>query len=66
MRETEVLEAPKIKCEGCAETITGVVQSLAGVHDVTVDTRRKEVAVTFDSDVTNVDAIRSQIRLAGF
>lgn len=39
MRETEVLEVPKIKCEGCAETITAVVKSLAGVHDVTAGFR---------------------------
>ena len=66
MAETRTLEAPKIKCEGCAETITMVVNALAGIHDVKVDVGRKEVTVTFDPGATTLDAIRSQIRLAGF
>lgn len=66
MAETRVLEVPGIKCEGCAETVTTVVRSLAGVHDVAVDVGRKEVTVTFDPAATNVDTVRSQIRLAGF
>jgi len=66
MPETQVLEVPGIKCEGCAETITAVVKSLTGVHDVAVDAVRKEVTVTFDSGFTSLDAIQSQIRLAGF
>lgn len=66
MTETRMLEVPRIKCEGCAETITTVVKSLAGVADVRVDVGRKEVTVTFDPSATTLDAIRSQIRLAGF
>lgn len=66
MAETRTLEVPKIKCEGCAETITTVVKALAGVHDVKVDVGEKEVTVSFDPGATTLDAIQSQIRLAGF
>lgn len=66
MAETKMLAVPGIKCEGCAETITTVVKALAGIHDVRVDVGRKEVTVTFDPGATTLDAIQSQIRLAGF
>lgn len=66
MAETRTLEVPKIKCEGCAETITTVVKALAGIHDVKVDVGEKEVTVSFDPGATTLDAIQSQIRLAGF
>jgi copper chaperone CopZ len=67
MARTEIMmEVQKIKCEGCAETITGVLRTVKGVHDVRVDVGRKRVTVTFDPAATDLDALWSQIRLAGF
>lgn len=66
MRETREIRVPTIKCAGCAETITAVVKAMAGVHEVAVDVPGKTVTVTFDPGATSPDAIRSQIRLAGF
>lgn len=66
MVETKVLDVPLIRCGGCAESISTVVRSLPGVADVAVDIARKRVAVTFDPGSTSLDAIRAQIRLAGF
>lgn len=63
---TTILTAPKIKCEGCAETITQALTPLQGVENVQVDIGRKKVTVAYQQDVISVGQIKTKLEEAGF
>lgn len=60
------LNAPAIRCDGCAASIKRSLGTLAGVKNVDVDVRRKAVVVAFDDEVTGSPQIRERLSLAGF
>jgi copper chaperone CopZ len=64
--KTVQFKVPTIKCEGCVETIRGVLSRRAGVDHVQGDPERKEVAVTFDPGRLGEAEIRAAIAEAGF
>ena len=58
--------APKIKCEGCAETISTALSELAGVYSVKVDVPQKTVTVEYDEDTVSGTSLRSALADSGF
>ena len=55
-----------MSCEHCVQTIKKSLRELAGVNEVDVDLEQKKVAVEFDENQTNVQAIAAKIKEAGF
>ena len=53
-------------CGHCVETVTQAVNSLEGVSRVDVDLDKKQVAVDFDENRTDLEAISSKITAVGF
>lgn len=60
------LTAPKIKCEGCAQTITQALSPVPGVEGVQVDIERKKVTVTYEPGMISVDQIKTKLGEVGF
>lgn len=61
-----MLDVPKIKCGGCAETIQETLGGVTGVSEVQVDIDAKRVALELDPSRTSEDAIRQRLSEAGF
>lgn len=57
---------PGIKCDGCANTIKGVLCALDGVHEVRVDVDSKRVSVDYDANLITDSQIRGHLSQAGF
>lgn len=53
-------------CADCSDRIVDAVKSLAGVNDVTVDTRANTVTVDCSSSDCAHDTVRQAIEKAGF
>jgi copper chaperone len=64
--KTGTYSVPKIRCEGCATTITEALTVLEGVQDVDVDIAARKVAVTYDETETGDIRIRSALAGAGY
>ena len=60
-----ILTAPKIKCEGCAQTITQALAQVPGVDEVQVDIERKKVTVTYEPAVISVGEIKTKLAEVG-
>lgn len=56
----------EIECEGCANSIKRTLGKLAGVESVAVTVDSKTIAVSYDSSVTNEEAIKARLEGAGF
>jgi copper chaperone CopZ len=63
---TEVLEVRGMHCGGCERTVSRAVQAVQGVGSARADFVAEEVEVTFDPTRTDLDAIRTAVRDAGF
>ncbi len=63
---TTILLAPKINCEGCAQTITQAPTLLLGIENVQVDIERKKVTVTYEPAVISVGEIKTKLAEVGF
>ncbi|HEV8674248.1 MAG TPA: heavy-metal-associated domain-containing protein [Methylomirabilota bacterium] len=61
-----VFTVPKIKCEGCVETITKALNGLPGVQATQVTIPTKEVRVEFDPQRLDADRLRTTLVAAGF
>ncbi|MNK51660.1 Mercuric transport protein periplasmic component precursor [compost metagenome] len=61
-----MLDVPKIKCGGCAETIQETLGGVTGVSEVEVDIDAKRVAVDIDPSQTSEAAVRERLAQAGF
>lgn len=64
--QTAMYLSPKIKCDGCADTIHSALDSVPGIQDVQVYVTTKRVTVTYDEDVVTDNQIREQMANAGF
>jgi copper chaperone len=60
-----VYRVPKIRCEGCAETITRALAGVPGVSAARVAVAEKEVRVEVDGDPADARA-RQALAAAGF
>jgi copper chaperone CopZ len=66
MTRTEVVPVRGMHCGGCERTVSRALEALAGVGRAHADLVAEEVAVTYDPDRTDLDAIRATVRAAGF
>ncbi len=57
---------PKIKCEGCARTITQALTPIPGVEGAQVETEGKKVTVTYEPGMISVGQIKTKLGEAGF
>jgi Cu+-exporting ATPase len=62
----QTYRVPKIKCEGCAETITRALRALPGVLTADVAIPAKEVRVEFDPGLLAERRVRETLAEAGF
>jgi copper chaperone len=53
-----VFSVPDVSCEHCERTISGVLQPLAGVREVSVDVPARTVAVAFDERLVSVERLK--------
>jgi copper chaperone CopZ len=60
------LTVPRIRCEGCAETIRGALGQLAGVSAVRVAVPTREVQVDLDPARTDETRVREALGRAGY
>lgn len=61
-----VFKVPKIKCDGCAETITRILNDMPGVTATRVGVSEKEVRVEFDPGRADEARMRRALAEAGF
>lgn len=61
-----ILEVPKIKCGGCAETIQEALGGMAGVSQVAVDVDAKRVQLELDPASTSQASVIQRLADAGF
>jgi copper chaperone CopZ len=60
------LTVPRIRCEGCAETIRAALGRLPGVSTVRVAVTTREVHVDLDPVRTDEAAVREALGRAGY
>ncbi|HEY4025112.1 MAG TPA: heavy-metal-associated domain-containing protein [Candidatus Dormibacteraeota bacterium] len=53
-----VFDVPDVSCEHCERTITGALQPIAGVREVSVDVPARTVAVAFDDRIVGVERLK--------
>lgn len=64
--QTVTLAVEKMHCALCPLTVTKAIENVKGVSAVEVSYERKEAAVTYDDDVTTLDAIAAASTNAGY
>ena len=64
--ETTVLKVEGMKCGGCVNSVTTVLQALPGVARADVSLERNEARVEYDAGKVGVDAMKAAIADAGF
>ena len=64
--ERLTLSVPGLHCDGCIETVCGVLGRLGGVADVEGDLDSKTVTVLHDPDVASRTAITATLEEIGF
>jgi copper chaperone len=55
------LNVPDISCEHCERTIISALRPVVGVTDVTVDIPAKQVRLTYDPAVLEVDRVEAML-----
>jgi len=63
---TTALRVPKIRCDGCAATISRALAALPGIAASRVEVAAKEVHVEYDPRQVDEDRIRRVLVEAGF
>ena len=53
------LNVPDISCEHCERAITTALTPLTGVAEVSVDIPAKQVRLTYDASVVNIDRVEA-------
>jgi copper chaperone CopZ len=53
------LNVPDISCERCERAITTALAPRNGIADVSVDIRAKQVRLTYDASVTDIDRVEA-------
>jgi copper chaperone CopZ len=62
----QVYRVPKIRCEGCVQTITTALSGLPGVLATQVTIPSKEVRVEFDAGRLDEGRVKQTLAEAGF
>ena len=66
MTQQATLRIPALHCGGCASTVTGSLETLAGVEVTETDPGSKLVQLRFDDSVISLDEIREALDQVGF
>lgn len=64
--EQTVIGIDGMHCQGCVNNVTGVLQGLPGVAQVTVSLEAKQASVTFDPAQSGIAQFKAAIEDAGF
>ena len=64
--QTVVIKTPAAQCEVCKDRIERVLVREPGVQKTVVDFKKKTTKVTFVSERTNIENIKTAIANAGF
>ncbi|MDQ3278402.1 MAG: cation transporter [Bacteroidota bacterium] len=64
--ETAKISTPGVQCEMCKNRIEQYLKRIDGVTYVNVAVRKKETAVKFLTDRTNIEMIKTSIANAGY
>jgi copper chaperone len=63
---TEVVAVRGMQCGGCERSVSHALEALPGVSGARADFVAEEVAVTFEPERVDLDAIRAAVLAAGF
>jgi copper chaperone CopZ len=63
---TEVVAVHGMQCGGCERSLSHALEALPGVTGARADFVAEEVAVTFEPEQVDLDAIRAAVLAAGF
>ena len=64
--QTVTIKTPSVQCESCKERIEKFLLREEGVFKANVDIKKKTTKVTFVSDRTNIENIKSTIANIGY
>jgi len=64
--KTEQLIITGMTCEGCVNSLTRALKSVAGVSDVTVLLSTGETSVQYDENLTSPEQLKSAVENAGY
>ena len=65
-QQTVTIKTPTVQCESCKKRIESFVSREDGVTKVQVDYKRKVTKVTFVSDRTNIENVKTAIANVGY
>ncbi|HYJ38802.1 MAG TPA: cation transporter [Chitinophagaceae bacterium] len=65
-QQTVTIQTPTVQCESCKKRIESYMSREDGVKKVVVDYKRKTTKVTFVSDRTNIENIKTAIANVGY
>lgn len=63
---TTEFRVPDVKCEGCVQRVTNVLNRLEGVRSVEVTFDDRSAKVEFDGDSISFDDMKQAIEKAGY
>jgi mercuric ion binding protein len=64
--QTVTIKTPTVQCESCKKRIESYMSREDGVSKVVVDYKRKTTKVTFNTDRTNIENIKTAIANVGY
>ena len=64
--QTVTIKTPTVQCESCKKRIENYMSREDGVTKVVVDYKRKTTKVTFNSERTNIENIKTAIANVGY
>jgi periplasmic mercuric ion binding protein len=64
--QTVTIKTPTVQCESCKNRIEGYLKREDGVQKATVDFKRKTTKVTFVTERTNIENIKTAIANSGY
>lgn len=64
--QTVTIKTPTVQCESCKKRIENYLTREEGIQKVNVDYKKKVTKVTFVSDRTNIENVKTAIANAGY
>lgn len=64
--QTATIQVPTVNCEDCKKRIEDDLKRVDGVQKIVVDFKRKTAKVTFITDRTNIEYIKTAIANIGY
>lgn len=64
--QTVTIKTPTVQCESCKKRIEGNVGRVEGVQKVVVDAKKKTAKITFVTERTNIEYLKTAIANLGY